>query len=81
MAHVIIPIPDTDLYIIFSTISDTIISNHCTKEEVIAYELDYETRKAVRETIERVTKEFDRLIAKSPRVSYKDAMEMDKDNR
>ena len=77
MAHIIISIPDTDKYIIFSTITDTILIKDINKEEVIKYELDYSI--AVTKTC--VTKAIEKLQTIPPRVSYIEALEMDKNNR
>ena len=81
MAHIIISIPDTDKYIIFSTISDTILIKDINKEEVIKYELDYHIEVTKKRTKTCVTKAIEKLQTIPPRVSYIEALEMDKNNR
>lgn len=79
MAHIIIPQPDTNKYMIFSTVTDSILVRDYTKEEIIEYEKEEASRIAKREARERTEREFDRLLTKHPRVSYKEAIEYDRD--
>ena len=81
MAHIIISIPDTDKYIIFSTITDTILMKDINKEEVIKYELDYSIEVTKKRTKTCVTKAIEKLQTIPPRVSYIETLEMDKNNR
>ena len=79
MAHIIIPQPDGK-YLLFSTITDTILISDCTKDEITKYELNYLMRLAKATAKHTIKMQFDRLCTSKPRVAYEDAIKMNAEN-